>query len=125
MPSECDLDFTNRLVRTRAWDLVTTGELFALSTRIQELLAEGTIDSGWRELVDLSQVTRTELVPTEVVRQLALSNPWPRSTRRVIVAPVNAVFGMSRMYQLLSASGDAQIAVVRTEAEALEYLTAT
>ncbi len=125
MPAECELDFTNRVVRTRGWDLVTAGDLFALSTRIETLLADGTIDAGWRELVDFRQVTRTEFIPTEAVRELARSNPWPKSARRVIVAPVNVVFGVSRMYQLLTASGDAQIAVVRTEAEALEFLAAT
>jgi hypothetical protein len=125
MPAECELDYTNRLVRTRGWDHVTAGDLFALASRIRQLFAEGTIDAGWREFVDFREVTRTELVPAEAVRQLARENPWPSTARRVILAPVAVVFGVSRMYQLLAASGHEEIAVVRTEAEALGFLAAS
>jgi hypothetical protein len=42
----------------------------------------------------------------------------------VILAPVAVVFGVSRMYQLLTTSADEVLAVVRTEAEALAFLAA-
>jgi hypothetical protein len=122
MPADYQLDFSNRLVRTRAWDMVSAGDLFELSSRIHALFADGTIDAGWKELIDFRQVTRTELIPAEAVRQLAQTNPWPKSARRVIVAPVAAVFGISRMYQLLT-SDDAELSVVRTEDEACELLS--
>lgn len=124
MPADCELDHVNRLVRTRASDLVTAGELFALSNRLGRLFADGTIDGEWRELLDFRLVTRMELVPIEAVRQLALDNPWPKTSRRVIVAPSSVVFGVSRMYQLLTHSDGEDMAVVRTEAEALAFLAA-
>ncbi len=124
MPAELKLDHTKRVVRTRAWDIVTAGDLYALSSQVRGLFADGTIDAAWSELVDFREVTRMDFVPVEAVRALAQSNPWPKESRRVILAPVAVVFGMSRMYQLLSASDDDAIAVVRTEAEALEFLAA-
>jgi hypothetical protein len=102
---------------------VTAGDLHALSAGIRQLFADGTLDAEWSELVDFREVTRTDMIPTAAVRELARNSPWPKSSRRVIVAPVTVVYGVSRMYQLLGASDEA-LAVVKTEAEALEFLTA-
>lgn len=124
MPFAFELDRDNRLVRTRGWDLVTAADLHALSSRIRQMFAEGTLDAGWSELVDLREVTRTDMIPTDAVGAIARNSPWPKSSRRVIVAPVPVVYGVSRMYQLLSSSDDETLAVVRTEAEALAFLAA-
>lgn len=124
MPVAFELDKGKRLVRTRGWDLVTAGDLQALSAGIRQLFADGTLDAEWSELVDFRAVTRTDMIPTEAVRAIARNSPWPKSSRRVIVAPVTVVYGVSRMYQLMSASDDQALAVVRTEAEALEFLAA-
>jgi hypothetical protein len=104
--------------------VLTAGELFAVTAEIEALVAAGTIDSSWRELVDFRQVTRAEMVPAEAVQQLAKGSPWPRTARRVILAPVTVVYGVSRMYQLLTDAAEGALAVVRTEAEALRLLLA-
>lgn len=122
MPASFELDYSRRLLRIRGRDLVTAGQLYAIANEIRQLFADGTIDASWSELVDFREVTRTEHVPTVAVRELAHDSPWPHTARRAIVAPAAAVFGMSRMYQLLSTSADEVMAVVRSEEEALEFL---
>lgn len=104
--------------------MLTAGELFAVTAEIETLVASGMIDSTWRELVDFRQVTRAEMVPAAAVQQLAKGSPWPRTSRRVILAPATVVYGVSRMYQLLTDAAEGALAVVRTEAEALRLLLA-
>jgi hypothetical protein len=122
MPAEIELDGPARLVRTRARDILTAGELYEVASRIRDLFLDGTIDAGWSELVDFREVTRAEMIPVDAVERLARTNPWPSSARRVIVAPAAVVFGMSRMYQLLASSTDDEIGVVRTLDEAYRAL---
>jgi hypothetical protein len=79
MPVAFELEMGKRLVRTRGWDLVTAGDLHALSSAIRQLFADGTLDAEWSELVDLREVTRTDMIPTEAVRAIART---PECVRR-------------------------------------------
>src|SRR5882724_2350386 len=92
-----------------------------------ELLAQGqaVVRKYWAAtapsagIVDLSSVTEFA-VSTESLRQLADQELVVDSTTSpiVIVAPATAVFGVSRMFQLLGEPRRPQLQVVRTLEEA-------
>jgi hypothetical protein len=89
---------------------------------IRALFEEGNLDATWSQIADFTEVTMLGEPLGDAVLDLARSNPWPRECRRVVIAPMTAIFGLGRMYQLLTGDPDQNIAVVRTRAEALELL---
>ena len=125
MPASFTLDTPRRLVRSRAWGALSERELLQHADNVHALFDNGTLDSSWSQLADFSDVTSFDEVSSDGIRQLAERNPWPRDSRRVVLAPSPIAFGLSRMYQLMlgSVEGD-RLQVVRTEADALALLDA-
>ena len=73
-------------------------------------------------ILDLTGVTRLK-VSTAAVRECATSpSLFVRDAIRVMVAPSEAVFGMSRMYQMLAEESRPNIQVVRSLEEAYRAL---
>ena len=122
MPAEFRLDHGKRLVESRAVGVLTGTDLLEHMVAIRTLFEDGTLDATWSQLADFTEVTAVGEPLGYAVPDLARSNPWPRECRRVIIAPMTAIFGLSRMYQLLTGDPDQSIAIVRTRAEALELL---
>ena len=116
------LDHERRLVDSRASGVLKGAEMLGHMAAIRELFDDGVLDASWSQVADFSEVTVLSDPLGDAVQDLARGNPWPRECRRVVVAPMTAVFGLSRMYQQLTGDTDQSIAVVRTRAEALELL---
>lgn len=89
---------------------------------VRALFEEGNLDATWSQIVDFTGVTEVGEPLGDTVKDLARANPWPRECRRVIIAPMTAIFGLSRMYQLLTGDTEQNITIVRTRAEALDLL---
>jgi hypothetical protein len=76
-------------------------------------------------ITDFSEVTKFTVSGDEM-RALALLTPGiPVNRLKVIVAPKDVTFGMSRMFQLLTDEVRPNLQVVRTNAEAYRMLGAT
>lgn len=108
---------------------------FDYRNRILLVLLEGDVDGA--ELVGMNDDIRTHVesfhplagisdftdiknfdVPSHSLRTAALEpSPYPEETPRYIVAPTDYLFGMARMYELVS--NRPKLHVVRTRAEAL------
>ncbi len=73
-------------------------------------------------LMDLSGVESYDVSSTAMRDVSRLPPLFPDPTPRWVVAPQDYVFGMARMFQLLSPSGRDMLHVVRTMDEALEAL---
>jgi hypothetical protein len=87
-----------------------------------KLIAEGApYDGKYFAITDFTHVERFD-VTTEMIRSVA-SQPSPlASAKRVIVAPGDVQYGVSRMFQALSHDTRPDITVVRSMAEACTLL---
>lgn len=117
--SAFEFDPVNRVVCWRLQGEVTD-ELFAESLQlVADILADTNPNSG---IIDLSLVTSL-LISTETIKQTANSKPlFPSELPRVIVAPLDHVYGMARMFAVFSESTRKDVAVVRTMDEAYRFL---
>jgi hypothetical protein len=120
MPYRFDFDATNRILRGR-FDGCVTDEVLKEYYRIAAGYVEQ-VDprSG---ITDFSAVTSFE-VSAETVRELARSVPaMPDPGRiRVVLAPVDHVFGMARLFQLVGEHTRPNLHIVRTLREAWAVL---
>lgn len=75
-----------------------------------------------KTIVDLSGIKQLE-VTSDLVASLARVKPVrPRDYLEVFVAPTEVVFGMSRMFQILSEPTRHNLQIVRTMREAYDFL---
>jgi hypothetical protein len=119
MTSAFEFDPTNNIVCWRLQGEVTD-DLFVESLRLcADILADTDPKAG---IIDLSLVTSFR-VSTDVIERVANSEPiFPASLIRVVVAPANHVYGMARMFAVLSQHTRPNSHVVRTMNEACELL---
>ncbi|MEQ1693051.1 MAG: hypothetical protein ABMA00_17305 [Gemmatimonas sp.] len=122
MPGDFDLDYTARIVRSRAWAVVTEEDVRNHVSRMRELFADGTLDGEWAQIADFSAVTSMTELSTAGVRRLARDNPWPATAVRAFVMPSPEVFGLGRMYQSMVGEASDTIGIVKTAASAEEWV---
>jgi|SRR5580692_1409916 hypothetical protein len=116
-----DFEFDPK-IKVVCWRLrgEVTEDLFVESLRLcADIFADTKPSSG---IIDFSQVTSFR-VPIDVIKRVADSAPIVPSLRiRVIVAPADHVFGIGRMFSVLSQERRSNTHVVRTMEEAYELL---
>ena len=115
-----DFDATNKILRVTIEDHLTDTIAFDCSESVKRWAASRPPD---HVILDLSKVTKYD-VSTEAIRILAV-NPQSRTTAAptlVVVAPKAIIYGMSRMYQLLTEGTRPNQHVVRTMEEAYRLL---
>ncbi|MGB2606298.1 MAG: hypothetical protein WBC78_22015 [Candidatus Sulfotelmatobacter sp.] len=75
-----------------------------------------------RGILDFSQVTEFEVSP-HAIRQVAAAPPaFPAGYMRVVVVPIDFIFGLARMFQMLGEKTRPDLHVVRTLDEAYRLL---
>ena len=97
--------------------LVTRTELDAFSDKVKR---DPAVDPTWPALVDASALN-PGAITTEMLRARAnrvRANP----VRVAIVAPADAVFGLARMFQMMSEGRGNYIEVFRGRPEAMAWL---
>lgn len=94
MGHEHVIDPTSRLIRVRMWGVITRSEI--LET-VQQVIADPRFTPDLTELIDLREVTSTESLTANDVRQIATSTLEPVS-RRAFVTPDPSTYGLARMF---------------------------
>lgn len=122
MPAEFELDFVNRIVRSRAWGEVTDGDLLIHLERIRELFSDETLDPTWTQIADFAATEILDGLSDNGLRRLAKQNPWPEGSWRALIAKSDLMFGLGRMYQLLGETKGDYVGVVRSEEEAMAWI---
>jgi hypothetical protein len=117
--SAFEFDSINKVVCWRLQGQVTE-DLFAESLGlVADILAETNPKSG---IIDFSKVTSFQ-ISTETIKQTAIGKPvFLSELPRVIVAPADHVYGMARMFAVLSSDTRPNTRVVRTMDEAYKSL---
>jgi hypothetical protein len=124
VPISYEIDQARGLVLSTAGGILTDGDILSLKAR---LLADPRWSPGMRELADVRAIERLE-VTTDGVRRMAGHDaafaPAIGSYRLALVVPRDEVFGMARMYQMLTEPAVPYVGVFRDLAEAAAWLEA-
>jgi hypothetical protein len=119
MTSAFEFDAINRVVCWRLQGEVTEDFFVESVQLVADILANTSPKSG---IIDFSLVTSFR-VSIRVIERVADSEPiFPVLFPRVIVAPVDHVYGLARMFSVLSQRTRPNTRVVRTMDEAYELL---
>lgn len=94
MPATYTIDPTRRLVIVRAYGDLTGEELVAYYARLKR---DPAFDPSFRQLSDFREVTHIS-APAATVAVVAAGKTFAPGTRRAIVAPSNAAYGVARMF---------------------------
>jgi len=122
MPISYRIDPSRALVLTEAWGSLTDADILAHKDRLLK-------DPAFRpSMVQLSDVRRVE--DLQVTRdgvaamvQHDVTHAVHRGGHRLaIVISLDVVFGMARMYQIMSEQNDSTVGVFRTMEEAMVWL---
>ena len=95
MPCDCVLDTERRLVRCRAWGLVTYVDVMA--ARLQ-FTSDPNFRPDFYQLYDGREVTRMALTASEI-GLLARDDIFGSRSRRAFVAPSQETYAMMRLFQ--------------------------
>ena|SRR5215469_3422911 len=113
-----EIDRKNRVVVTRYSGHVTDADV---RRQVELIEAGGPYRDTWCTITDFTDVTNFD-VATETIRTVAGRASPLGTAKRVMVAPRDVEFGISRMFQVLSEKTRPDITVVRTLTEAYKVL---
>lgn len=119
MPVSYRIDTARDLVVSVASGVVTDDDLLEHQQRLRE---DPAFQPSFRQLFDFRQGT-TNQVSGRGVRQLAIAPAFGKGSKRALLVPDDAAFGLARMFQTLrDESENEAIAIFRDEAAALAWL---
>ena len=118
MPCGYTIDLARSLVLSRGWDLVTDRELLA---HVRALTADPRFARDFRQLADLRDVADVQITAS-CIREMVRLNPFGAGARRAVVVTNDVVFGMARMYQILSDESSDALQIFRKMDDALQWL---
>lgn len=118
MPTAYVLDPELRLVRSRAWGVLTADES---TDHYQHIATDPGFEPVYRQVCDLRDVERIE-ISSDAIRELARTAVFAPGAKRAFVASEDAQFGLSRMLQAFCELEGTQVGVFRTMVEAEEWL---
>jgi hypothetical protein len=114
------IDVARRLVVTTFEGATPVSEIFELSSRIR---AHPDFDPDFSEIIDCTRITHSDMSP-DTIRSLSRGEQiFNRSSKHVIVAPADHIFGLARMGQAYAEQTMPNVMVVRTMADALKLLS--
>jgi hypothetical protein len=112
MPVTYSIDRESRVVITLFSGIFTDADVWHL---IDQLRKDPAYDRDFNEIIDCSAVTENRVTAATLGAVQSSSKP-----RRAVVAPSNANYGVSRIFQTLQSKQ--KIEVFRTRAEAEQWL---
>jgi hypothetical protein len=120
MPSSYLIDPENRVVRCRAWGVLTHPE--AVTTR-EQFTNDPAFSADFSQIYDLNEVERIDMTGDQI-RSLAGFSSFAPHTRRAAVASQTAIYGAMRMFaiQHQAGGGNTQINVFKSIGEAEAWL---
>lgn len=114
-----EFDTKNNILRGMLDGRMTGAILLELYARAAEYMASR---PPCRGILDFSQVTGCEVSSAEI-RQVAVSPPvFPAGYMRVLVIPRDFIYGLARMFQILTEGTRPELRVVRSMEEAYRLL---
>jgi hypothetical protein len=116
MPCAYTIDLARSLVLSRGWGAVADRELLA---HVRALTADPRFARNFHQLIDLRDVTDVQITAS-CIREMVRLNPFGAGARRAVVVTNDVVFGMARMYQILSDESPDELQIFRRMDNALQ-----
>lgn len=118
MPASYRIDTSRRLVVTSATGVVSEDDLTGHQQRLRR---DPGFDPSFDQILDFRNVTEMP-ISGESVRQYVARSPWGDGARRAFVCDRDLVYGLARMFEMLSADRPEAVQVFRTLQEAEAWL---
>lgn len=119
VPASYRIDKERRFVMSHAWGVFTFADAVAHKDK---LLSDPDFDPTYSQITDYTHVSEIKL-SSEEVRRFAEFDVFSPQSRRALIAPEDAKFGLGRMFAMLRETrGETGIGVFRTLEEALEWV---
>ncbi|MBW1812573.1 MAG: hypothetical protein JRJ39_02530 [Deltaproteobacteria bacterium] len=119
MPYEVHVYSDKRLVEVRTTGMVTDDDVIGIDNRMR---SDPSITPDFNQLVDAGETSEADFSSAGVLEITSREPFFSTASRRAIVAPTDAGFGMSRMFELYRGNVAGEIQVFRTRTEALAWL---
>jgi hypothetical protein len=119
VPADYSIDPDRGLVSSRAWGQVSGLEFVEHQRRLS---ADPEFRPEYDQIWDCRDIERLSDVDAETMRRLAANNPFAAGSRRAVVSPSNATYGLSRMFEILTEESPDEFRVFRDWNEALSWL---
>lgn len=118
MPATYIIDPDHRLVISRIWGEATDEEL-----RMQQmkLRYDPRFDPTYRQLIDIRDVSVSH-ISSHVLSSMAAASTFSPLSRRAVLAPDDAPYGLARMFSAWAAASGRHVRVFRDRASAEEWL---
>lgn len=118
MPLDYQIDSIQKLVRSRAWGVLTDAET---RDHYQRIADDPTFRPTFHMLCDLRGVSELDVAPRHL-RDLARLSTFAPQAQRAFVVHADEQFGVARMLQAFCELEGADVAVFRSLAEAERWL---
>jgi hypothetical protein len=118
MPGAYTVDLTRSLVLSRGWGVLTDRELLA---HVRALTIDSRFAPHFRQFVDLRDVTDVQFTAS-TIKEMVRLNPFGAGARRALVVTSDELFGMARMYQLMTDESPDELQIFRKADYALQWL---
>lgn len=118
MPGAYTVDLTRSLVLSRGWGVLTDRDLLA---HVRALTIDSRFAPHFRQLADLRDVMDVQFTPS-TIKEMVRLNPFGAGARRAFVVTSDELFGMARMYQLLTDESPDELQIFRKADHALQWL---
>jgi hypothetical protein len=119
MPADYTIDKSQRMVFSKADGIMTDEDVYAHQEKLRD---DPDFDPGFSQLVDCTKVTKADDLSTDAIYELARRHLFGAESKRAFVAPQNLVYGLIRMFQILTNDYPDELLVCKDLTEARKYL---
>ena len=119
MPTEYKIDKSQKMVFSKAYGDLTDQDVYEHQDRLRN---DPEFDPSFSQLLECGNVTNAEGLTSEAIYELARRNPFGAGSHRAFVAPKKLLFGLFRMFQILTNDYPDELIVFKDLAEARKFL---
>jgi hypothetical protein len=119
MPAEYKIDKARRMIFSVAYGTLTDLEVHSHQEKLRD---DPDFDSSFSQLVDCTDVTKADDLSTDAIYELARRHLFGAESKRAFVAPKKLLFGLFRMFQILTDDYPDELVVFEDLPEARKYL---
>jgi hypothetical protein len=119
MPVDYTIDKSLKMVFSVAHGELTDQDVFSHQEKLRN---DPDFDPNYSQLADCTKVTKAEDLSTDAIYELARRNPFTVKSKRAFVAPKKLLYGLLRMFQILTVDYADDLNVFKELSEAREFL---
>ncbi|HKN36025.1 MAG TPA: hypothetical protein VJX16_22520 [Terriglobales bacterium] len=119
MPVTLTIDVEKRLVYSAFLGDVTEEEFVCHS---QTIRSHPNFDPTFSEIIDFRSVTDAQISTDRLQAMAGAKSIFSSEAQHVVIAPSGLITGLARMFQVLAEQTRPNLGVVKTPAQAYEYL---